>query len=167
MSTDQQLSASELAGIPWRTSTRSSDNGGQCVEAGPLADGSGRVAVRHSRHPEGSVIVYTRAEWTAFLAGAKDGEFDFTDLSSSAVRRRSNAELHVEIGLGRVQRGCEQLGGADGFAALHDLVRLARSGLKHRCEPLGACGLVGAGDRRSGPAGVEEVLGGCGADPTA
>jgi hypothetical protein len=23
------------------------------------------------------MIVYTRAEWDAFLAGAKDGEFDF------------------------------------------------------------------------------------------
>ncbi len=43
-----------------------------------LDDGSGRVAVRHSHHPEGSVIVYTRAEWDAFLSGAKDGEFDFT-----------------------------------------------------------------------------------------
>lgn len=79
MATEQQLSASELAGIHWRISTRSSNNGGQCVEAGPLADGSGRVAVRHSHHPEGSTIVYTRAEWVAFLAGAKDGEFDFED----------------------------------------------------------------------------------------
>ncbi|WP_035735570.1 DUF397 domain-containing protein [Glycomyces arizonensis] len=77
MSTEQQLSSEELAGIRWRTSTRSSSNGGQCVEAGPLSDGSGRVAVRHSHHPEGSVIVYPRAEWDAFLAGAKDGEFDF------------------------------------------------------------------------------------------
>jgi hypothetical protein len=47
------------------------------VEAGPLADGSGRVALRHSRNPDGPAIVYTRAEWAAFLAGAKDGEFDF------------------------------------------------------------------------------------------
>jgi hypothetical protein len=47
------------------------------VEAGPLADGSGRVAVRHSRNPDGPTIVYTPAEWAAFLAGAKDGEFDF------------------------------------------------------------------------------------------
>lgn len=76
--TVQQLSGEELAGICWRTSTRSTNNGGQCVEAGPLSDGSGRVAVRHSHHPEGSLIVYTRAEWDAFLAGAKDGEFDFT-----------------------------------------------------------------------------------------
>jgi hypothetical protein len=77
--TVQQLSAQELTGINWKISSRSSNNGGSCVEAGPLADGSGRVAVRHSHHPEGSVIVYTRAEWTAFLAGARDGEFDFAD----------------------------------------------------------------------------------------
>ncbi|THV30677.1 DUF397 domain-containing protein [Glycomyces paridis] len=77
MSTQQQLSAGELAGIRWRKSSRSTSGNGQCVEAGPLVDGSGRVAVRHSRHPEGSLIVYTRAEWTAFLAGAKVGEFDF------------------------------------------------------------------------------------------
>ncbi|HEX2144365.1 MAG TPA: DUF397 domain-containing protein [Glycomyces sp.] len=73
----RELSAQELAGIAWKISSRSSDNGGSCVEAGPLADDFGRVAVRHSHHPDGSVIVYTRAEWAAFLAGAKDGEFDF------------------------------------------------------------------------------------------
>jgi hypothetical protein len=79
MSTEQTLSAVELAAIRWRVSTRSTNNGGNCVEAGPLSDDSGRVAVRHSHHPEGSVIVYTRAEWDAFLAGAKDGEFDFSE----------------------------------------------------------------------------------------
>ncbi|WP_199035307.1 DUF397 domain-containing protein [Glycomyces salinus] len=78
MSTEQRLSQEELAGTRWHISSRSSDNGGQCVEAGPLSDGSGRVAVRHSHHPEGATVVYTRAEWEAFLAGAKDGEFDFT-----------------------------------------------------------------------------------------
>ncbi|MEU3163322.1 DUF397 domain-containing protein [Streptosporangium sp. NPDC006930] len=67
----------ELAGVAWHISTRSPDAGGQCVEAGPLADGSGRVAVRHSRRPGAEVIVYTRAEWEAFVGGVKDGEFDF------------------------------------------------------------------------------------------
>lgn len=47
------------------------------MEAGPLADGSGRVAVRHSRRPDAEVIVYTRPEWEAFIAGVKNGEFDF------------------------------------------------------------------------------------------
>ena len=69
---------SELAGVAWHVSTRSSGGGGNCVEAGPLADGSGRVAVRHSRHPDGPVIIYTRTEWEAFIEGVKDGEFDFT-----------------------------------------------------------------------------------------
>ncbi|MGC5011884.1 DUF397 domain-containing protein [Streptosporangium sp. DT93] len=64
-------------GVAWRISTRSENGGGNCVEAGPLGDGSGRVAVRHSRHPDGEVIVYTRAEWEAFIGGVKDGEFDF------------------------------------------------------------------------------------------
>lgn len=68
----------DLTGIPWRTSTRTGSGSGNCVEVAPLLDGSGRVAVRHSKHPEDAVIVYTRAEWDAFIGGAKDGEFDFT-----------------------------------------------------------------------------------------
>jgi hypothetical protein len=66
-----------LPAVAWHISTRSADTGGNCVEAGPLADGSGRVAVRHSRTPDAATIVYTRDEWNAFVAGVKDGEFDF------------------------------------------------------------------------------------------
>lgn len=77
MRTGQELSPNERNSIQWRKSTRTQSNGGQCVEAGPITDGSGRVAVRHSHHPDGSIIIYTREEWAAFLAGAKDGEFDF------------------------------------------------------------------------------------------
>ena len=36
----------------------------------------GRIAVRNSRFPEGPALVLTLAEVAAFLAGAKDGEFD-------------------------------------------------------------------------------------------
>lgn len=69
----------DLSRVQWRISSRSGDtDGGTCVEAGPLNDGTGRVALRHSQHRDGPVIVYTRAEWDAFLAGAKDNEFDFT-----------------------------------------------------------------------------------------
>ncbi|MGI9099764.1 MAG: DUF397 domain-containing protein [Solirubrobacteraceae bacterium] len=57
----------------WRRSSFSQD-GGQCVETAFLPDGG--VALRHSRDPEGSVLIYTRREWDAFLKGAKDGEFD-------------------------------------------------------------------------------------------
>jgi hypothetical protein len=37
---------------------------------------SGEIAMRNSRFPVGPVLLYTQAEITAFLAGAKDGEFD-------------------------------------------------------------------------------------------
>jgi hypothetical protein len=37
---------------------------------------SGDVAVRNSRHPSGPALIFTRDEMAAFLAGAKDGEFD-------------------------------------------------------------------------------------------
>ncbi|HEX2145186.1 MAG TPA: DUF397 domain-containing protein [Glycomyces sp.] len=50
---------------------------GRTLRIRPWADDSGRVAVRHSQRPEESIIVYTRAEWVAFLAGVNDGEFDF------------------------------------------------------------------------------------------
>ncbi|MGH3991682.1 MAG: DUF397 domain-containing protein [Pseudonocardiaceae bacterium] len=73
------VSREELANTDWHISTRSEDNGASCVEAGPLRDGSGRVAVRHSHHRDGTVIVYTRAEWEAFTAGVRLGEFDFPD----------------------------------------------------------------------------------------
>jgi hypothetical protein len=75
--TSTVATASELAHVAWRISTRSGNGGGNCVEAGPVLDGSGRVAVRHSKNPDGQVIVYSHAEWQAFIAGAKDGEFDF------------------------------------------------------------------------------------------
>ena len=76
--TPQQLTATELASIEWRISSHTgSGDGGSCVEAGPLGDGSGRVAVRHSHWADGAILVYTAAEWTAFQAGVRDGEFDF------------------------------------------------------------------------------------------
>lgn len=75
--TPQHLTPGELADIDWRISTHSPNGGGNCVEAGPLNDGTGRVALRHSHHPDGTVIVYTADEWAAFTAGVRDGEFDF------------------------------------------------------------------------------------------
>jgi Domain of unknown function (DUF397) len=67
------MPAAELTGVSWRKSTRSGPQGGNCVEIGHLPDG--RVAVRNSRHPAGPALVFTPAEWDAFIGGAKDGEF--------------------------------------------------------------------------------------------
>jgi hypothetical protein len=65
--------AAELGDVPWLKSCYSNPNG-ECVELAALA--SGEIAVRNSRFPTGPVLLYTQAEITAFLAGAKDGEFD-------------------------------------------------------------------------------------------
>jgi Domain of unknown function (DUF397) len=61
-----------LSRARWKKSSRSSANG-QCVE---MADLDGAVAVRDSKDPTGPVLIFTPAEWAAFLSGAKDGEFD-------------------------------------------------------------------------------------------
>jgi uncharacterized protein DUF397 len=67
------MPAAQLAGTTW---TKSSYSGaiGNCVEVAPLVGGD--IAMRNSRFPEGPALVYTRAEIAAFVAGAKDGEFD-------------------------------------------------------------------------------------------
>jgi len=74
------LTREELDRVAWHISTKSEGGGGNCVEAGCLADGSGRVAVRHSRHPNGAVIVYTRDEW-AFIVGVKEGDSTSSEIA--------------------------------------------------------------------------------------
>jgi hypothetical protein len=63
----------DLSNAKWRKSTRSGSTG-NCVE---VADNlQGVVAVRDSKDPTGPTLVFTLAEWEAFIGGAKDGEFD-------------------------------------------------------------------------------------------
>ncbi|MFF3467265.1 DUF397 domain-containing protein [Streptomyces sp. NPDC002619] len=54
--------------------SRHSNAEGNCVEVASLVGGA--IAVRNSRDPDGPALVYTPAEVAAFLAGAKEGEFD-------------------------------------------------------------------------------------------
>jgi hypothetical protein len=65
--------ARTLTGATWIKSRRSGPTGGNCVEVAFLSDGE--IAMRNSRHPDGPALVFTRAEWDAFLGGAQDGEF--------------------------------------------------------------------------------------------
>jgi hypothetical protein len=76
--TPQAATSQELRDAAWHISSFSADRGGSdCVEVGPLNDGTGRVAVRHSHFPDGATILYTRQEWEAFTRGVRAGEFDF------------------------------------------------------------------------------------------
>jgi hypothetical protein len=59
--------------VAWRRSTRCESN--SCVEVGLL---STEVAMRDSKDANGAVLLFTAAEWTAFLEGARRGEFELT-----------------------------------------------------------------------------------------
>ncbi len=58
---------------PW-IKARASQGQGQCAEAKDLP--AGRVAMRQSTDPTGPTLIFTHGEFSAFLAGAKAGEFD-------------------------------------------------------------------------------------------
>ena len=62
----------DLTRAAWHKSSRSSGNG-NCVEVAVVDDA---VAVRDTKDRSGPVLVFTAAEWSAFVSGAKDGEFD-------------------------------------------------------------------------------------------
>jgi hypothetical protein len=66
------LTSAERAALSWHKAARSHASGA-CVE---VALASGKIAVRDSKDPDGAILLYTRAEWAAFLDGAKNGEFD-------------------------------------------------------------------------------------------
>ncbi|UFT00237.1 DUF397 domain-containing protein [Nocardia huaxiensis] len=54
----------------WRRSDENADG----VEIAFLA--TGNIALRDSRNPDGPILIFTPGEWAAFVAGAKDGEFN-------------------------------------------------------------------------------------------
>jgi hypothetical protein len=49
--------------VAWRTSSYSGDNGGTCVEVGTTGPA---VAVRDSKHPDGSQLAFPPATWKTF-----------------------------------------------------------------------------------------------------
>jgi hypothetical protein len=65
-------SDADLTGAVWRKSTRS-NSGGNCVEVARNLPGV--IAVRNSKHPRGPALRFSPAEWSAFLAGVRAGEF--------------------------------------------------------------------------------------------
>ena len=65
------MSDAELSGAKWRKSTAS--GGDNCAEVAFVA---GSVLMRHSHHPSAPVLAFSPSEWTAFLAGVRNGEFD-------------------------------------------------------------------------------------------
>ncbi len=63
--------------VKWFKSSRSGNNGA-CVEVARL--GEDGIGVRDTKaRGQGPILTFTRAEWDAFIDGAKLGEFDLTD----------------------------------------------------------------------------------------
>jgi hypothetical protein len=62
-----------VPGARWRKSSRSGGSGNQCVLLACLPTGG---AICDSKNPTGPTLVTGTAEWSAFLAAAKDGTLD-------------------------------------------------------------------------------------------
>lgn len=58
------------SGREWRRSSRSY-GGGNCVEAASLH--GVHIDVRDSKNPQGAVLQFTSAQWTAFVASVRGG----------------------------------------------------------------------------------------------
>lgn len=61
----------DLSGADWRTSSRGLGD----VQ---IAFVEGFIAMRNSGRPESPSLIFTPAEWGAFVSEAREGEFDLT-----------------------------------------------------------------------------------------
>jgi hypothetical protein len=59
--------------LQWFKSSYSSGNG-QCVECARIPDGG--MAIRDSKDPDGPKLVTTPADWRAFTASVKAGQYN-------------------------------------------------------------------------------------------
>jgi hypothetical protein len=68
------VTSADVRRASWRKSAFSQLNG-NCVEIGRLLPD--RVGMRDTKdNGSGPVLIFTGAEWDAFIAGAKEGQFD-------------------------------------------------------------------------------------------
>jgi len=62
------IPASSLPEEVWRSSSYSSNNGGNCVQ---VADGLPVVPVRDSKTPQGPALAFGPTAWSSFVADLK------------------------------------------------------------------------------------------------
>jgi Domain of unknown function (DUF397) len=68
------MSAADLAGATWRKSQRSNSQGA-CVELARIDTAT--VAMRNSRDPRGTALIYPTAAVRAMVGALRSGEFDY------------------------------------------------------------------------------------------
>lgn len=83
------MPSDDLSAATWRKSSHSNGQA-NCVEIAVIPTGEVAgdcvFAVRHSKVLHGPKLVFTRAEWEAFIDGAKEGEFDLPPSESGSAR---------------------------------------------------------------------------------
>ena len=57
--------------LNWRVARNC--NGGACIQ---VASRGEQIVIGDTKNPGGPVLTYTRSEWTAFVDGIRDGDFD-------------------------------------------------------------------------------------------
>ena len=57
----------------WATSSYSTSNGGNCVQA---RDAGHAVQVRDSKNPDGLVLTFPSAQWASFITEIKNGQHE-------------------------------------------------------------------------------------------
>lgn len=67
------MSIPDLPGARWRKSSRSSAQGGDCVEIAGLGP---TIAIRDSKNPDGPKLILDAASWRAFGRQIKASEHD-------------------------------------------------------------------------------------------
>jgi hypothetical protein len=58
----------------WKKSSRSTPQGGNCVEVRRAEDEN--IQVRDSKNPNGPILSFSSADWDAFIDGTKAGDFN-------------------------------------------------------------------------------------------
>lgn len=66
----------------WRKSSRSTGNGGACVETAAMREA---VAIRDSKDSDGPALTVRAACWRTFVAGVKDGSSTAPDPAPRSV----------------------------------------------------------------------------------
>lgn len=82
------VTSAALAHANWRSAASGAVNSDQ-VEVARVDKG---YAMRDSRHPDGPILLFTVAEWDAFVAGVRDGEFDAQSLRHVLHSYRESGE---------------------------------------------------------------------------
>ena len=68
------IPASHLTGVCWRKSRRSNSQGA-CVELARLD--AATVAMRNSRDPQGTALIYSATAVRAMVSALRSGDFDY------------------------------------------------------------------------------------------